>query len=103
MWTPRVITNETIGLLLERDGRIQYTPIPGNRNWSWRWQLWAVLPGGEVMQVLSSKTGEPRSFKSADALLAFHIRLFPHTSIFPVSTTKTLTFDRNGCLYPGPL
>ena len=68
MWAPRVITNEAIGMLLERSGKIQYVPIRGNRNWSWRWELWAILPDGEHMQVLSSKTGEVRIFKSSDAL-----------------------------------
>lgn|GEM_PF-6858318 len=101
MWAPRVITNEAIGMLLERSGKIQYVPIRGNRNWSWRWELWAILPDGEHMQVLSSKTGEVRIFKSSDALLGFHMRTFPNTKVFPISTVDTLTFNNEGMLLQG--
>lgn len=75
MWNPRVITTDALQLFLQRGGKIEYRPIHTPKGYNW--ELWGVHPHGNAEPVVSSKTGETRMFKSADAVMAFHLRLYP--------------------------
>lgn len=75
MWKQRVIISNAVSGFLQKGGRLDYRPIHTPKGWNW--ELWAISPDGVESHVISSKTGDPRVFKSADALLSFHMRLFP--------------------------
>ncbi|MFV1761489.1 hypothetical protein VWY69_00195 [Phaeobacter sp. A90a-4k] len=76
MWKKkRVITSDAVPLFIQKGGKLEYRPVHTPKGWNW--ELWAISPDAPDEQVISSKTGEPRVFKSADALLSFHMRLHP--------------------------
>ena len=75
MWNQRVITSDAVPVFIQKGGKLDYRPIHTPKGWYW--ELWAVSPDGTETHVISSKTGEPRVFKSANALLSFHMRLYP--------------------------
>jgi len=75
MWNPRVITTDAVQNFLEKGGKLDYRPIHTPKGWNW--ELWAVQSNGAASPVISSKTGEARVFKSSDALVSFHMRIFP--------------------------
>lgn len=75
MWNPRVITTDAMQNFLEKGGSLDYRPIRTAKGWNW--ELWATRPDGAESPVISSKTGEARVFKSADALVSFHMRMYP--------------------------
>ncbi|AXQ96341.1 hypothetical protein D0Z66_21880 (plasmid) [Cereibacter sphaeroides] len=75
MWNPRVITTDALQLFLQRGGQIEYRPVHTPKGYNW--ELWGVHVDGSSEPVVSSKTGETRMFKSADAVLAFHLRIYP--------------------------
>lgn len=88
MWKPRVITSDGIFRALAAGGQIQYRPV--KRGKKWEWEVWACFPDEPFIHVISSKTGEPRMFKSADALFSFHLRTFPdETGVFIPATIIT--------------
>ncbi|OBY25166.1 hypothetical protein [Leisingera sp. JC1] len=70
-----VVTSDALPSFFKKGGRVEYRPI--NTPKGWQWELWAISPDGHEEIVTSSKTGGPRVFKTADALLAFHIRNNP--------------------------
>lgn len=92
MWKRRVIISNTVPSFLEEGGCLEYRPVQAQRGWNW--QLWAVYPDGMTQPVISSKTGEPRVFKSADALLAYHIRLYDDETGLHISTVETTRTKR---------
>lgn len=71
----RPITSDAVQGFLQDGGKIEYRPIEASRGW--HWELWAIRPDGSETIVISSKTGDDRVFKSADALVNFHLRTFP--------------------------
>lgn len=75
MWSQRVVTSDAIPAFIKRGGKLEYLPIHTSNGWNW--ELWAISLDESKTHVVSSKTGEPRVFKTADALLAFHLRQFP--------------------------
>ena len=88
----RVITTNGIRQVLEAGGQIQYRPAPMQKKMEWA--LWARYPDEPFVHVISSKTGELRFFKSADAVYAYHLRLFPDVDgvFIPASTVVTHEF-----------
>lgn len=75
MWKPRVITTDAIPILLSNGGSIHYRASHSPNGWIW--EPWATYADGKEEPVINSKTGEVRIFKSADAVVAFHMRVFP--------------------------
>lgn len=78
MWSQRVVTSDAIPAFIKRGGKLKYLPIHTSSGWNW--ELWAISPDASRTHVVSSKTGEPRVFKTADAVLAFHLRQYPYAS-----------------------
>lgn len=88
MRNKRVITTDGVFRVLSAGGQIQYRPVKHNQRWAWA--LWARYPGEEFVHVRSSKTGDLRFFKSADALFGYHLRLFPESEgVFVPATINT--------------
>ena len=89
MRNKRVITTDGVLRALEAGGQIQYRP--NIRNNKREWALWARYPDEEFVHVISSKTGEPRVFKTSDAVVGFHLRVFPDSEcvIVPVKIDTT--------------
>ncbi len=76
MTRAKIITSDAVSIFVERGGELIY--IPRHTPTGWEWELWARREQqNEPEQVISSKTGEPRVFKSADALIRFHRRMWP--------------------------
>lgn len=91
MWKPRVITTDAIPIFLQRGGKLTYRPLHSPRGWTW--ELWALHPDGKEEPIINSKSGEDRIFKSADALVAFHMRIFPDAKFVPVPVPEQSTDD----------
>lgn len=87
MWNQRVITSDAVPIFISKGGRLDYRPIHTPKGW--HWELWALSPDGTETHVISSKTGEPRVFKSSDALLSFHMRLHPKDKGLFIPAPKT--------------
>lgn len=88
MRNKRVITSDGILRVLSAGGQVQYRPV--KRNKRWEWALWARFPNEDFVHVISSKTAEPRYFKSSNGLFSFHLRLFPDAEgVFIPATVNT--------------
>jgi len=86
MWNPRVITTDAIPIFLQRGGKLLYHPHHSPKGWVW--ELWGEHPDGKQEPIINSKSGETRIFKSADALVGFHMRIFPDATVVPIPTPK---------------
>nr|WP_282128046.1 hypothetical protein [Roseobacter litoralis] len=84
-----MVTSDAIPAFIKRGGKLEYRPVYTQGGWNW--ELWAISPDASETHVVSSKTGEPRVFKTADAVLAFHLRQYPDADgLFIPIATKTL-------------
>ena len=87
----RVITSDGVVEVLSAGGQIQYRPV--RRIKRWEWALWARYPGEDFSHVISSKTGEPRFYKSSNALFSFHLRMFPESEVVVIPATVNTTHE----------
>lgn len=86
MRKPKVIVSNVLPSFLQMGGYLEYRPVAAGQGW--HWELWAIVPKGEASPVISTKTGDARVFKSADAVLAFHMRYFPKETGVYISVDK---------------
>ena len=87
-----MIPSDGILKVLATGGQIQYRPVLRRKRWEW--QLWAAHSGEPLVHVISSKTGEPRISRSANALYAFHLRVFPDSDGVFIPATVHATHAR---------
>jgi hypothetical protein len=87
-----VISSNAVRTFITGGGKLLYLPFDdetadGKR----RWELVAVSPEGELLPVMVARTGEPRIFRSANALAAYHEDMFPgSTGVFiPFKSPET--------------
>jgi hypothetical protein len=84
----RVIVSDAIPAFIEKGGKVEYRPVDTPKGWYW--ELWVIPEDGRKTIVTSSKTGEPRIFKTADALLLYHMRHHPDaTGLFIPAPEKS--------------
>ncbi|SCZ73531.1 hypothetical protein SAMN04488118_11751 [Epibacterium ulvae] len=88
MWNQRVIISNAVPLFLEKGGCLEYRPVAVEKGW--HWELWGIYPDRDEQPILSVKTGQQRIFKSADALLAYHVRLFEEETGLYISTSEPI-------------
>lgn len=72
-----------------RGGTVEYVPEDDGKR---VWHLIAVATSGSRYRVYVPQTGNPRVFKTADALVAFHETMFPEDDqvVVPLATQDGL-------------
>lgn len=70
----RVVLSNAVEKHLKHGGTIRYQPLLDGRKLVWR--LMAVFEDEEI-PVISIASGEYREFKSADAVIKYHLSFFP--------------------------
>jgi hypothetical protein len=74
---PRVISSNAVRTFIHGGGKLRYEPVDDGGGERRRWELIAVTPEGEQLPVVVARTGEPRVFLSANAVVAYHEQMFP--------------------------
>lgn len=88
----RVISSNAVRTFITGGGKLLYLPFDDETADGKRcWELVAVSPEGDRLPVMVARTGEPRIFRSANALASYHEDMYPEaTGVFiPFKTSGT--------------
>jgi hypothetical protein len=70
-----VISSNGVRTFITAGGTLRYVPV--EEDGVQKWALVGVTPAGEELPVILSRTGEPRMFFSANAIVTYHQSLYP--------------------------
>ena len=65
-------------------GTLRFAPVR-DEDGRMCWQLFGILPDGTERQVMLSRTGKPRIFKTSDAVIAYWQDLYPKATDISIS------------------
>jgi predicted DCC family thiol-disulfide oxidoreductase YuxK len=72
----QLVSNYVRSFVENDGGSLRFAPIR-DEDGRMCWELYGILPDGAERKVMLSKTGRPRIFKSADAVIAYWQDLYP--------------------------
>lgn len=76
----RTISSNAVRGFVEAGGTLKYVPDNGGPKGR-IWYLFCIDPrDGSEIPVVIGRTGEHKAFKTSDAVIAFHLTLFPETT-----------------------
>lgn len=75
----QLVSNYVRSFVENDGGKLRFVPKKDEYGRPY-WELYGILPDGTEQQVKLSKTGRPRLFKSADAVIAYWQDLYPEAS-----------------------
>jgi len=86
----QLVSNYVRSFVEHEGGSLRFAPIRDDDG-RLCWELYGILPDGTERKVMLSKTGKPRIFKSADAVVAYWQDMYPQaTEVFvPILSRDT--------------
>tara|TARA_B100000378_G_C17978748_1_gene389771 strand:+ start:264 stop:590 length:327 start_codon:yes stop_codon:yes gene_type:complete len=72
----RVLLGNVVRAFLDAGGKLKYRPYK-DRNGKTNWFVFGVRSDGSESQVYIARNGEPKRFRSANAILSYHRSMFP--------------------------
>lgn len=83
----QLVSNYVRSFVEQDGGSLRFAPIR-DEDGRMCWELYGILPDGVERKVMLSKTGRPRIFKSADAVVAYWQDLYPEASEVTIPVLK---------------
>ena len=80
----QLVSNYVRSFVEQDGGSLRFSPIRDEEG-RLCWELYGILPDGTERKVMLSKTGKPRIFKSADAVIAYWQDLYPEATEVSIS------------------